>query len=221
MTKGKIHVVTAESEPAQLADRATGRTPDSAAFHKLLRWLDEGHESNGARYLEMRRRLVSYFARKRCAAADDLADETLTRVTRRLDEEGSALDDATPARYCYIVAKFVFLEHLRKVKHDAPLVGDHPAPASKSGDHEGEAQLRCLDRCMATLAPRDRELILGYYQGERRLKIEHRKALAAQFGLTANALSIRTCRIRARLEACVSGCACGDERFMGPLSHRE
>ena len=60
----------------------------------------------------MRRRLVVYFQRKRCLTPDDLADETLNRVTRRLEEQGS-ITDATPARYCYIVAKFVLLEHLR------------------------------------------------------------------------------------------------------------
>ena len=61
----------------------------------------------------MRRRLVWYFAHKKCLAADELADETLNRVSRRLEEEGAIVDTA-PARYCYIVAKFVFLEYLRR-----------------------------------------------------------------------------------------------------------
>ena len=87
--------------------------PDKAAFDRLLAWLDEGTESRGERYLEMRERLVDYFGRRDCPFPEDLADETLNRVARRLEETGS-IDDVVPARYCYIVAKFVFLESLRR-----------------------------------------------------------------------------------------------------------
>src|SRR5215831_7336254 len=85
------------------------------AFTKLLNWLDEGNDSKGERYLEIRRRLVQYFARKNCLSPDELADETLNRVARRLTEE-SAAATGSPARYCYILAKFVFLEACRKPK---------------------------------------------------------------------------------------------------------
>src|ERR1044071_8029980 len=64
----------------------------------------------------MRRSLVSYFDRKNCLSPDDLADETLNRIARRLEEEG-AITNTPPARYCYIVAKFVFLEYLRQSEH--------------------------------------------------------------------------------------------------------
>ena len=87
--------------------------PDKAAFDRLLAWLDEGTGSRGERYLEMRQRLVDYFGRRDCPVPEDLADETLNRVARRLEETGS-IDDVVPARYCYIVAKFVFLESLRR-----------------------------------------------------------------------------------------------------------
>src|SRR5580698_8149595 len=89
--------------------------PTEPAFRRFLDWLSEGHDSKGERYLEMRHRLVRYFDHKQCVAADDLADETLDRVVRRLEEAGT-ITDATPAHYCYIVAKFVFLEHLRLVR---------------------------------------------------------------------------------------------------------
>ena len=88
------------------------------AFHQLLEWLDEGTDSGGEKYLEMRRRLVSFFDRKNCLAPDDLADETLNRVARRLKEEG-AITNTTPAHYLYIVARFVFLEYLRRTETGA------------------------------------------------------------------------------------------------------
>src|SRR5262245_44442773 len=76
------------------------------SFHRLLDWLDEKSDSGGQRYLDIRRRLVSYFDRKNGQAPDELADETLNRVARRLEEEGEIITDV-PAHYCYIVARFV------------------------------------------------------------------------------------------------------------------
>jgi hypothetical protein len=57
------------------------------AFDQLLNWLDGGRNSDGQKYLEMRERLVAYFDRKNSFDPDDLADQTLNRVGRRLEEE--------------------------------------------------------------------------------------------------------------------------------------
>ena len=105
--------------------------PDKAAFDRLLAWLDEGTDSHGERYLEMRGRLVDYFGRRNCHSPEDLADETLNRVARRLEETGS-IDDVVPARYCYIVAKFVFLESLRGPRR-MELVARVPRPSPRKG----------------------------------------------------------------------------------------
>lgn len=78
--------------------------------------------SDGQNYLEMRQRLVAYFDRKNCSAPNELADETLNRVTRRLEEENLTDSEAPAAKYCYIVARFVFLEYLRRVLLMPPLV---------------------------------------------------------------------------------------------------
>lgn len=205
-------------------------TLTDVAFRRLLAWLDEGTDSGGARYLEMRRRLVAYFDRRRCAAPDDLADETLNRVARRLDEEDGHVD-ASPAHYCYLTARFVLLESLRAPGSGAGARAledraDERRPAAtlaSPGDAAcaQEALLSCLDRCLALLSAQDRDLILGYYSGEQRVKIERRRGLAARMGVSANALAIRASRIRARLEHCVSQCADGDARHENPIpSHR-
>ena len=184
------------------------------AFDTLLNWLDEGTDSSGEAYLEMRRRLVAYFDRKDCAAPEELADETLNRLARRLEEEGSIVSD-TPAQYCYIVARFVFLEHLRSRKVEVPLddllrqtgAGE---PAAAGGENETvirERLLNCLEICTEKLGTTNRELIIRYYHGEQRVKIENRRALAQELGITINALSIRACRIRDKLEDCVKQCA--------------
>jgi len=183
------------------------------AFRRLLEWLDEGEDSGGQRYLEIRRRLALYFDRKNCLAPDELADETLNRVARRLEEEGT-ITSVAPAHYCYIVARFVFLEYLRKpaIEELLPEGGARfGAIGAADGDdrqdeREKERWRECLTRCVQRLKPDHRELIVGYYSGEQRVKINNRRALAARLGITMNALSIRACRIRDKLEACVRKC---------------
>ena len=189
-------------------------TPE--VFHRLLNWLDEGASSDGQKYLEMRRRLVAYFDRKNCVRPDELADETLNRVARRLEEEAGAIEGDAPARYCYIVARFVFMEHLRETQKDDALANElrrqsrtDNDPASAAADDERkikEQRLNCLEQCLNKLESASREIIARYYVGKARVKIEHRRALAEDLGITMNALSIRACRIRDKLETCVRAC---------------
>lgn len=184
------------------------------AFHRLLNWLDQSAGSDGQKYLEMRRRLASYFDRKNCPTPDELADETLNRVARRLEEEGVIESDA-PARYCYIVARFVFMEHLRETQKDSLLATElrqesHADDLAAFGAEDErkmkEQRLNCLEHCLSKLESLSREIINRYYVGKARVKIEHRRALAEELGITMNALSIRACRIRDKLEACVRQC---------------
>ena len=98
-------------------------TPE--AFQALLEWLDQGTESDGRTYLEMRRRLVLYFDRKNCLSPDELADETLNRVARRITEEGT-IETEAPAKYCYITARFVFMEYLRGMEKKGVSLDEMP-----------------------------------------------------------------------------------------------
>jgi DNA-directed RNA polymerase specialized sigma24 family protein len=192
-------------------------TPNPEAFRQFLSWLDEGVDSNGERYLEMRRRLARYFDRRNCSSPDDLADETLNRVARKLEEKGEIVG-ASPAHYCYIVAKFVFLEFGRRSEQNQTsldaaqssgrVIASLAVPFRPSVDAMAKEKLfDCLERCLSKMQPENRELILDYYRGEQRAKIERRSELATRLGLTMNALSIRACRIRSKLETCVRTCA--------------
>jgi DNA-directed RNA polymerase specialized sigma24 family protein len=174
-----------------------------SAFQQLLDWLDGGSDSGGERYLEIRRRLVQYFDRKNCPSPEELADDTLNRVTRRLEEERTITGDA-PAQYCYIVARYVLLESLRQRNREQSIKEELPAPRDASEEkREAEQRSEALQRCMQNLAFGERTLIVGYYQGEQRAKIENRRSMAAKLGITMNALTIRACRIREKLETCL------------------
>ena len=183
------------------------------AFQRLLDWLDEGADSNGQKYLEMRQRLVAYFDRKNCLIPDELADEALNRVARRLEEVVIVVD--TPAKYCYTVARFVFMEHLREMQKDKVLFDamrqqshGNVFSAAETDDEKAikEKMLNCLEQCAGKLEPLNREIIIRYYAGKERIKIENRRAMADELGITVNALSIRACRIRDKIEDCVRRC---------------
>ena len=193
-------------------------SPTQDSFQLFLQWLDQGVDSGGGKYLEMRRRLVAYFDRKNCLTPDELADETLARVAQTLQEKGQ-ITDLEPAHYCYVTAKFVFLEYVRHTKQGPvaletiSMCGPQPFTAAVKPvpDAEGlqqEQLLSCLDRCLKKLSAVDRELILEYYLGEKQEKIRLRREIGMRLGLSANALSIRACRIRAKVEQCVKEC-CG------------
>ncbi len=192
------------------------------AFARLLEWLDDGEDSHGERYLEMRRRLVSYFDRRNRPAVDDLADETLNRVARMLVQSG-AIAIRPPARYCYIVARFVLLEDCRRGRKHVALDEPRSAEISKAqsritGENDNklairEQSLECLDRCLQELRLDQRDLAIEYYRDAKRQRIEHRRSLAATLGISTNALAIRACRIRESLTTCVEACRGGQRQI--------
>ena len=188
-------------------------TLTEAAFNRLLTWLDDGVDSAGETYLEMRRRLVAYFDRRNRPAPDTLADATLNRISRTLEKSGS-IETRPPQRYCYVVAKFVLLEDFRRERRHVPLddvrhanaAAWRPSALAEDAAAAQEQRFECLDRCLRRLKAEQRELIVEYYGDARRQRIERRRDLAARLGITMNALGIRAWRIRAALETCV--CAC-------------
>jgi len=181
------------------------------AFTRLLQWLDDGSDSRGERYLDMRRRLVAYFDRRNRPAADVLADETFDRVSRTLEESG-CIKVTPPARYCYVVARFVLLEDIRRGDQNVPYDETRPAPhhrgpvGAADAEEGAEGALACLSRCLEALKTPDRELIVDYYRDAKRQRIDRRRELAARLGITMNALGIRAWRLRASLESCIAAC---------------
>jgi hypothetical protein len=87
----------------------------------------------------MRRRLVFYFDRRNCTSPEDLADEVLDRIVRKLEEKGDIIG-LSPARYCYVVAKFVFLENMRAPENRSIDINNNslsPLARSRSPAHCG------------------------------------------------------------------------------------
>jgi DNA-directed RNA polymerase specialized sigma24 family protein len=158
------------------------------AFDQLLSWLNPDREAAGKRYEEIRRRLVKIFICRSCPCPEDLADETINRVARKVPEIAPTYV-GDPAHYFCGVAHNVYLESLR------PIPEPEPPPKPDPSDESEEAYSECLERCMGQLSLRNHELVLQYFQGEKRAKIDYRKKLAERLGMTPNALRIKIHRI--------------------------
>jgi DNA-directed RNA polymerase specialized sigma24 family protein len=174
------------------------------AFDQLLDWLDSDREQAGIKYEEIRRRLIKIFIGRGCADPEDLADETINRVTSKLDEIEIESKSDRP-RYFYGVANKVLMEYLRRKPPQPP-----PLPPSDSIRIEHE--YRCLEECIGQLSEDNRYLLLEYYGAEGKEKVEKRRKLAEELGIAPNALRIRAYRIRQSLQECVEKCV---ERSIG------
>lgn len=175
------------------------------AFDKLLACFSRDRDEAGKQYEITRVKLVRFFEWRASGAPEERVDETINRVARKIDE-GQPIDNLIG--YLYGVARLVFMEALKEQER-APLPLETVATsqyASLAEDEATETRLRCLDRCLETLPPESRTLIMEYYQEEKRAKIEIRKQLAERLSIPLNALRIRAHRIRIELEKCVIDC---------------
>jgi len=168
------------------------------SFDSLLAWLDPNRAEAGRKYEAIRIRLIRIFTCRGVVEPEDLADETINRVTKRLKDIEVGFE-GEPAKYFYGVANKVHLEYLRR-----PHLLPPPRPPADSDLIELEYE--CLERCIEKLTRDNRALVVEYYQEEKKAKIDHRRQLAEQFGIALNALRIRAHRIRVTLQECVNNC---------------
>lgn len=172
---------------------------DQESFDGLLAWLDSDCEVAGRRYQEIRVRLMKIFVRRGCYVAEELADETINRVARKLPEiEKDYVGD--PALYFCGVARLVFKEWVPK---PGPIPPPIPAP---DPPEVLELYDRCLTTCLDPLNPVDREIILDYFKDEGRAKINTHNTMAGELGISISALRTRAHRIKKTLKECVTKC---------------
>jgi RNA polymerase sigma factor (sigma-70 family) len=194
--------------------RRKDRKLDQAAFDALLARLDADAESAAGKYVAMCQRLSKFFECRGCDAPQDLADETINRVARRLAEgEQIRADDAAP--YFYGVARNVLREwQENRARQLLPLSDLNPAEHPRTDpqevsqqldvQREKERRLECLAHCLRELPDEVRDLLLEYYCHQQRARIENRKQIASRLGITVNALKIRLHRLRTQLERKIS-----------------
>jgi hypothetical protein len=164
-------------------------------FEKLLRWLDPDRDTAGQKYRKIHRRLIIIFSCRGYCKAEDLADDTVDVLVSKIDWL-IANYQGDPALYFYGVAKKIM-----------PKKKPPPRPPPPPDTDEIERKCSCLDRCLEEqLTEAESRLVLRYHEKNKREKIEVRKQLARELGISLNALRIRVYHIQSRLRPCIDQC---------------
>jgi DNA-directed RNA polymerase specialized sigma24 family protein len=182
--------------------------PSEAQFQTLLGWLDQERNKAWAKFEAIRQRVTNLFMRRGFSNAEDMADEVVIRVSRRLPMITQTYRD-NPAQYFYGVAKLLLLESEREQTWLVPLeeVSNKLLRLDEPSEPEIDLQkLKCLNRCMGHLESKKRDLLLAYYEKDKGEKIAQRRELARREGITVNILHARISRIRVQLGKCIRHC---------------
>jgi DNA-directed RNA polymerase specialized sigma24 family protein len=183
-------------------DRPAGLTRGS--LDRLLERLGSDRAGAAAEYEAVRGKLTDFFDRRQVPTPDLLADETLDRVARKI-EEGQDIQHVRA--FCYGVARNVLLEWQRNRVAEGRILAEAAQHWTRQEPQDKiEARVGCLERCLRELPPDSRDLILKYYVGEGAVHLADRKRLAKSLSVSYGTLKTRAYRIRVQLEACLRRC---------------
>jgi len=192
-----------------------GRTqgPPERALRALLSRLDADEEQGAEAYERLRRKLVTFFAGRSSPEPEELADETLDRLGRRI-HQGEPIQN--PGSYAYGIARLLLAESSRRRRRRAWLLSRaSPSAPPWNPDERSDPRLECIRRCAARLASDDRHLLFEYYGDEGPEQRQARRTLSERLGIAAGALRLRVFRIRRCLEACARRCALASGTRLG------
>ena len=185
-------------------------SPD--VMRRFLLWLGEDEDSGARKYEEIRQKLILLFRHRGCHVPEELADQTIERTAPIVLKPDFHYQGEPIAYFCG-VGRNVYREWLRKEqRHRSESISEPNCelPAHAGGSATRELIHDCLERCLNTLPPAKKSLLIRYYGSEKRAKIDDRKLLAKN-GKDLNALRIQVFRLRNKLRACVEDCSAKDE----------
>lgn len=174
------------------------------AFDTLLNHLGPDAEQAALQYEKVRQKVIKALEWRNCYQPEEIADETLNRVAKKL-VEGAVVEQL--ASYCVGIARHVLQEWRRNREREAAALAHLPTtqPLDDNED-EDNVQAECLHICLNDLPEESRSLLKEYYDWEKGSKIEKRRRMAEQMGISLNNLRIRALRARDTLERCIRNC---------------
>jgi hypothetical protein len=171
---------------------------DQESFDRLLAWLDSDRDKAGVEFLKIRLKIENIFARRRCHIPEELADKVIYRVAKKLPEVEASYT-GNKALYFYGFVEYVYLEYIRDITKPIP-------PPPPLPDPPDEIKIYCMEECMKKLTSEERQLLRRYYSYEGKTKIEDRKALADELGITLITLRTRAHRLKTSVGKCAKEC---------------
>lgn len=179
---------------------------EAETFASLLTRLSSDPHEAGRRYERLRERLILFFTRRLANAPEDLADQVIDRLARRL-QDGEPV--ASVEAYALGIARHVVQEQrlvaARDVSPEGSLLENISGP-----DHtyivepaEEDRLLDAMEKCLARLPRGDAQLLSLYYLNEGGSKIEARRRLSEERNITQAALRKKVYQICCTLRDCI------------------
>lgn len=177
-------------------------------FDALLIWFSPNREEAGAKYEEIRNGLIRFFSFKGCQDAEILADETINRVAKKIDQ----LDTDNKNKHITIFYGFaskIYLEYRKKLNKGEVQFEQNIHSKDEiiyQSDETIETKHQCLEICLSKISETERVLMIQYFSKEKSAKIEHRRKLAEQLNINKGAMHVKIHRLKDVLRVCVEKC---------------
>jgi len=172
----------------------------SADFQALLFALHAEESKAAEEYRRLHERLVRLFTLNRVADPHALADEAMDRLARRISELGDRIE--SPSAFLSGIARHLLQEEERRRTRERQMANEWTSQRVVQSATDEEF-MESVDECLTRMKSDQQELLRDYYRETGREKIEHHRQLAAERGLTLNALRNRLMRARRELDDCV------------------
>jgi DNA-directed RNA polymerase specialized sigma24 family protein len=171
------------------------------ALEDLLRAFHADRERASHHYQALRERLIRFFQWNRTEMPEELADEVLDRLARKLNVSSEQIQD--PARYAVGIARLLLQEQRRKNLRRQKALAELQQSSLDADRREQERILHSeraelLQQCLQSIPAQSRELIFRYYDVAE--APDQRRQMARAYGISINALRNRALRIRMDLE---------------------
>jgi DNA-directed RNA polymerase specialized sigma24 family protein len=181
----------------------TPLTPEN--FERLLLCLNSNREKAGEEYLLLWQKMREYFAARGSNHPEELADETVSRLARKI-AEGEEVRNIF--KYSYGLARLIWMESLRKPENSqVSLENATVLPFVLKDFLMMKEENACYLHCLGQLTKKEKELIVEYWELEKDDKHhDARKHQAEKMGISRTALRIRVLRIKKKLKDCLVNC---------------
>jgi DNA-directed RNA polymerase specialized sigma24 family protein len=167
---------------------------DEIKFQSFLDWIEPDRNIQAEAYIRLHSHLIVHFASKGCHIPEDLADQTIVRVTGQMPGLPERYVGEAPGKYIYKVGKNLIRDYF----------SNGPVPMPPNAHFTDHQMLDVLDHCLNLLPPDKRNLVLKYHSKRGKAGIRMRQQMADKQGITINALRIRFNRISASLKKCIN-----------------
>ena len=175
---------------------------NAKSYSLLLKALSPNEEAAASLFIKLRDSLVRFFELKGDVDPIQSADETLDRVSTKL--QSVVIEEMT--RYSFGVARLIFLENLRKLQREEKALKDYSIDNDRQASTDDDDPYAWMRDCFGELPDESKGLLSAYFADMPRNELdEERERLAGSMGVSLNSLRLKVFRLRRRLEDCVRG----------------